>query len=108
MRLLARSGCIALLVLPLLFASCSSSRAPIALDTQKVGAAELLRLVQKNSDRLQSLTGKGNLSFEAPEMAGSAFFSLALKKPDSLLVKLQGPFGIDVGMVFLSRTRFVV
>jgi hypothetical protein len=41
-------------------------------------------------------------------MSGSASFEASMKKPDSLLVQLEGPLGIDVGTLFLSREKFVV
>ncbi len=54
------------------------------------------------------MTGKGSVAFEGPELAGSAYFTMALKKPDSLIVRLQGLFGIDAGFLFLSKDRFVI
>jgi hypothetical protein len=65
-------------------------------------------MVAEHGALVQTLVGNGNLSFDSPEAAGSAFFRLALRRPESLLVKLQGPFGISVGTFFLSRTRFVM
>ena len=41
-------------------------------------------------------------------MGGSVFFTLALKKPDSLLIRFEGPFGLDVGFLFLSRSQYVM
>jgi outer membrane lipoprotein-sorting protein len=54
------------------------------------------------------MRGRGSVSFESPEVAGSAFFAMSLKKPDSLLIMLEGPFGIDAGFLFLSREKFVL
>jgi outer membrane lipoprotein-sorting protein len=41
-------------------------------------------------------------------MAGTAAFELALKKPDSLLVTFEGPFGIDLGTLFISREKYLM
>ncbi len=57
---------------------------------------------------VRTLTARGSLTFDSPEVAGSAFFRSSLKRPDSLLVRIQGPFGMDVGTFFLSRTKFVL
>jgi hypothetical protein len=54
------------------------------------------------------VTGRGSLSFDSPEAAGSAFFRSALKRPDSLLVQLRGPFGMEAGTFFLSSRKFVL
>lgn len=54
------------------------------------------------------MSGSGTVSFESPEVSGSAFFRLSLRKPDSLLLQLRGPFGIDLGLMFLERHRFLI
>ena len=65
------------------------------------------RTVKVNHERVQSLNGSGTISVETPEMAQSGSFELTLHKPDSILVKIQGPFGIHVGAALLTRTGFV-
>jgi hypothetical protein len=52
------------------------------------------------------MEGAGSISIQTPEIAQSGSFELLLKKPDSLLVRLEGPFGIDVGAALLSRQEF--
>jgi hypothetical protein len=94
--------------LALVLVSCASEHAALTLDTKAVPADRLVNLVNGRAMALRSMTGKGSLAFEGPDLAGSAYFSMALKKPDSLIVRLQGPFGIDVGFLFLSKGRFVV
>lgn len=91
-----------------LLASCAPKRAAVVLDT-KVTSPELLRsLVEENGRRISSVTGSGIITFDSPEVAGSAAFESNLKKPDSLLVTLEGPFGIDVGMFFLCKDTYIV
>jgi outer membrane lipoprotein-sorting protein len=63
-------------------------------------------LVREQQDRLHSLVGRGTVTFDSPEVAGSAAFELALKRPDSLLVTFEGPFGIDLGTLFVSREKY--
>ncbi len=90
------------------FVSCAPKRGAVVLDT-KVTSAELLRsLVEENGRRISSVTGSGILTFDSPELAGTAAFESNLKKPDSLLVTLEGPFGIDVGTFFLCKDTYVV
>ena len=68
----------------------------------------LLPRVTTRAEQIQSLEGSGTVTFESPEMAGSVFFRVSLKKPDSLLLKFDGPFGIDAGFFFLSKRTFVM
>lgn len=62
--------------------------------------------VEENHRRILSLSGDGTLAIETPEMAQSGSFELTLRKPDSLLVKIEGPFGIDVGSAMVTREAF--
>ncbi len=92
----------------LLFGSCSPRTAGVALDTNSVSPRELIAMVQNNSNRLITLAGSGTMSFESPAMSGTGWFSAVLKRPDSLLVQVEGPFGIDIGTLFLSKDYYLV
>jgi outer membrane lipoprotein-sorting protein len=98
----------AVVVFLVILSSCAPKRAEISLDTSKVSAATLISLVQTNEQKVRSIVGKGVVSFESEQLAGSASFELSMKKPDSLLVIFEGPFGIDLGTLFLSRGKYVM
>jgi hypothetical protein len=98
----------AALLAAVLIGSCSSKRSTIALNTQAIEADALVTLVGAAARNVQSLAGKGSITFESPEIAGSAAFEMSMRKPDSLLVTLEGPFGISVGTFFLSRERYIM
>ena len=91
-----------------LFASCAPKRSAVLLDTTATPPELVRRLVNENSRRLATLVGSGVVTFDSPELAGTAAFSSTLKKPDSLLVTFEGPFGIDVGTFFLCKDSYVV
>jgi outer membrane lipoprotein-sorting protein len=65
------------------------------------------RTVKVNRERVQSLNGSGTITVETPDIAQSGSFELMMHKPDSILVKFEGPFGIHVGAALLTRTGFV-
>lgn len=71
-----------------------------------ITADMLQERVNQNQQRVRALTGSGTISVETSEMAQSGSFELTLRKPDSLLVKIEGPFGIDVGSALVTRDRF--
>jgi hypothetical protein len=96
------------LALLLILSSCSPRRSEIGLRPSETPPSTLVSLVDAADEKLVTLAGRGTISFESPETAGSASFDLSLRKPDSLLVALEGPFGIDVGTLFLSRQKFVM
>ncbi len=94
------------LLFSLLVWSCASG--PGTLTSTTLSPDLLYDRVAAGSGLIRSMSASGSVTFESPEAAGSAFFRLALKKPDSLLLRLEGPFGIDVGFFFLSADRFVL
>ncbi len=88
--------------------SCSPRTAAVMSDVDTTPAAVIAGRVKQKEAHLERLAGRGSVSFETPDRAGSAFFDLSLRKPDSLLVTFEGPFGIGAGFLFLSRERFVM
>ena len=92
----------------LLLASCAPRTAGVALDTRLTPVGLLTQKVREIDSRLHTLGGRGTMSFESPSQGGSAAFEVSMRKPDSLLVELSGPFGIGVGTFFLSRDRYVM
>jgi hypothetical protein len=95
------------LALPLLVTACGTTREGLVLDTRRVPASELIERVREASDRVRTIAGSGTLVFDSPRVSGSAEFTLALRKPDSLLVRLEGPFGMDVGLLFMDGESYV-
>jgi len=86
-------------------AGCASVPAPtFAGRTLSPGVVQ--QAVKINRDRVQSLSGSGTISVETLDMAQSGSFELTLRKPDSILVKIEGPFGIRVGSALVTRTGF--
>jgi hypothetical protein len=103
-----RTRTFTVLLLGAVLAGCSPKAAELVLDTRQVPPATVVSRVTANASRITSITGSGTVSFEAPGMGGSAFFTLSLKKPDSLLIRFEGPFGLDAGFLFLSRSQYVM
>ncbi len=92
----------------LLMPSCAPKPAELLLDTAQVSPARIAEMIGEHDARLHSLAGGGTLTFESPELSGSVFFTVSVKKPDSLLLRFEGPFGMDVGFLFASRERYVM
>ncbi|MBI3005835.1 MAG: DUF4292 domain-containing protein [Ignavibacteriales bacterium] len=89
-----------------LLAGCAS-HSTIRLTDRNVTPAEIREAVRTNLDRIRSMTGEGRLSVETPEIAQSASFYLNLQKPDSVMLKIEGPFGIEVGAAIVTREEFL-
>lgn len=93
-------------VMAVLLFSCSPAPR-VTLDTDSVTPAQLVRGVELNHTKKTSLRARGSISIESRDFSNSGNFNMDLKHPDSLLVRLRGPFGINVGTVFLSQNEFV-
>lgn len=87
--------------------SCAPKRTELSLDPAVVDAPRLITMVRDHALLVQSLEGQGTVTFESPGFGGTAAFELSLRKPDSLLVLLEGPFGIDIGTLFLSKEHYL-
>jgi hypothetical protein len=90
----------------ILLYSCSAPPR-VVLDPDRVSPADLVSTVRANHIKKSTLQARGSISIETAEFANSGRFTMNLKHPDSLLINLRGPFGINVGTVFLSQTRFL-
>lgn len=77
------------------------------LKNKTISSDEVHDIVRANQSRMQSARGEGTISVETPTMAQSGSFNLTLRKPDSLLVNIQGPFGIKIGSALLTRKDFL-
>ena len=95
-----------LLSVVLFFAGCASASRP-NLATKTVNAQLVQQTVRGNYEKVHSLTGSGTITVETPEIAQSGSFELFLHKPDSVLVKIEGPFGISVGSALITRDGFM-
>jgi hypothetical protein len=89
----------------LVLASCASHRD--AADAS-LSPAQIVEKIHRRNDHISTLAGRGSMSFETPETGGSAYFTMNLRKPDSLLVQFEGPFGIGGGFLFACRQKYVM
>ncbi len=94
-----------MLCVALLAAGCGTSSS-VKVGTGSVNVRGMQEAVRANHARILSMQGEGRISVETPEVAQSGSFHLSLRKPDSLLLMLEGPFGIRVGSALLTRDGF--
>jgi outer membrane lipoprotein-sorting protein len=79
---------------------------PLNLGNRSISYSEVQEVTRKHHTYIHSMSGEGRISIETPEIAQSGSFILTLQKPDSILINLQGPFGIKVGSALVTRTEF--
>ncbi|MBI4428086.1 MAG: DUF4292 domain-containing protein [Ignavibacteriales bacterium] len=89
-----------------LLAGCAAP-STVGLANRSITSAEIHKAVRTNQARIRSVTAEGKLTVETPEIAQSASFYLNLQKPDSVMLRIEGPFGIEVGAAILTREEFL-
>jgi hypothetical protein len=71
-------------------------------------SAQVTTGLQKNFNNVQSLKGQATLSVETPEQSFSTAARIWFQRPDTLFIKLEAAFGIDVGWLFAAGEHFVL
>jgi len=95
-----------ILVLPIIvIIACSGSREDAELD--KIPIKEIKQKVNEQFNKIESLEAYGTIAFDSPEMSNTGYMEIRLKKPDSVLVKIEGPFGIDIANALITRKDFI-
>jgi outer membrane lipoprotein-sorting protein len=87
-----------------IFSGCSSTVQTIT--DRSLSASEIIASVNANADSIQTFSAYGSINIETPTMNQAAGFDLAVKKPDSVRIIVEGPFGITVGKALFTKQRF--
>lgn len=85
--------------------SCAGTRE--VFNVEPLPSDEIVQRIQNRTTTIQTLEADGALTVESPEQSGTVRFDLFLKIPDTLWVKFSGPFGMSVGMLVLTPSRFI-
>jgi hypothetical protein len=74
---------------------------------EEIRISELKQRINKNSELITSLEASGNIAFDSPEQSGQGWFDLKIKKPDTVFIKITGPFGISIANALITRKDFI-
>ena len=89
----------------IIFYSCTASNDTGT--TSDISFEELKGKVNANAKKLSSLDADGDISIESPTISSNGSVTVSINKPDSVYIKLEGPFGIDVANLLITRSNFV-
>jgi outer membrane lipoprotein-sorting protein len=84
---------------------CSSQKESIGID-RSLGAGEVIAMVNARSAFINTFYGEGSISIQSPRITQSAGFEVDVKKPDSVRLVIEGPFGMTVVKALLTRKNF--
>jgi hypothetical protein len=68
---------------------------------------EIKQKINQNSLKLKSFDAEGDISIDTPDMNNSGSLIVSINKPDSIYIKIEGPFGISVANMLITRTNFI-
>lgn len=69
-------------------------------------AQQVIDAVNSHKHDVATLEAKGSISVETPSFANSGSFELRLRRPDSVLVDIEGPFGIHIASALFAKGRY--
>lgn len=78
---------------------------PLTLDN--VTIAEIRNRLEQNNLKYHSLRADADISMESPRINFTARSRIIVKKPDSVLITIRGPFGIGFGAFFIDKEQFL-
>lgn len=98
-------------IVPCLFAAailfgCSSEKESFTAG-RSFSSSEIMAMVNALPSSIQTFSAFGSITVETPRMSQSAGFDLAVRKPDSLRIIVEGPFGITVARALFTNHHFV-
>ncbi len=65
-------------------------------------------LYHENYRKLRTLKSEARISLESAQFATNFNVNLIYSAPDTLFVQAEGPFGLDIGKIFIGRERFIL
>lgn len=74
--------------------------------TKAMSIEEIIRTIEARNAQIRSMRGYGEISIDTPEISNNGSIAVRLLKPDSLLVEITGPFGVNVVKGLVTRTDF--
>ncbi len=83
---------------------CSSTYVT-AVDRSR-SSTEIISVINSRSDSIQTFSAYGSITVETPQMSQGAGLDLAVKKPDSVRIIVEGPFGITMVKALFTKTYF--
>ncbi len=79
-----------------------------AIKPQESRVDVIREILDKNHQKFTSLQGRGTLVLQSPQQSFSGSAVVNLKSPDSIYVRIEAIFGLDVGAVFADPNEFLI
>ena len=97
-----------LIVAALAFVGCAGVLKRPMIDPAETNWRVVKNVVERNYHKLKTLKGQGRLIVETPQQSYNATSTVVIKKPDSVFIKVEAAFGIDIGWMFTDRNSYII
>lgn len=92
----------------LVSSSCSVFRFSSPLNRQWSNPEEILKEYSANYNKLITFKAEGRLLVQSSEFNESGTIFVTVKMPDSLMIRVEGPMGVDVAHFFLDSQKYLL
>jgi len=92
----------------IVFSGCAGLFQRSVFQNRDINWNSISQLSYNNYKRLKTLDGWAKLTVQSPIQSFTADIHIRLKNPDSLYLKIEAAFGIDVGLFFADRQKYLI
>ncbi len=96
-----------LFLLPLLVLAACSGSSGSNDELDRIPVKDIKERINRNSGLIETLEASGNIAFDSPEQSGTGWIEIRIKKPDTVFVRIEGPFGISIANALITRSDFI-
>jgi hypothetical protein len=91
----------------IVLSSCAPTK-ELRKPTANRSAQQVIDAVNAHRHDVTTLEAQGSISVESPSFINSGSFELWLKKPDSVRVDIEGPFGIHLASALFAQDHYIL
>jgi outer membrane lipoprotein-sorting protein len=94
-----------ILIITILFIACAGSR--YTLNDSTLTYEDLFSEIKSDQKKIETFQGNARISVDSETFSGTFNAEVYLNRNDSMLINVEGPFGLDVGRMFIGNSRFI-
>ena len=94
--------------LALLPCGCTVWKTRPVIPMEERSAARVLAIINANAEKLDHLKGRGRMTLEMSGRSMTLDAHIIMNRPDTLYIRLEALFGLDVGWLFVDKERYTL
>jgi outer membrane lipoprotein-sorting protein len=94
-----------IVAVPFVLVACGSSK--FELNHTTVSYEQLFSEIKNGQNKIETFQGSARISVDSESFSGTFYADIFLNRNDSMLINVEGPFGLDAGAMFIGNSRFI-